>query len=49
VQVDVAADYRARFGEAPPAVVELAIGADSDDTASRTSGRIADLAFRPGC
>jgi hypothetical protein len=49
VRVDVAADYQARFGEPPPEMVELAIGADSDDTASRTSGRIADLAFRPAC
>jgi hypothetical protein len=49
VRVDVAADYEARFGEPPPEMVELAIGADSDDTVSRTSGRIADLAFRAAC
>ena len=49
VRVDVAADYAARFGEPAPPVVELAIGADSDDTASLSAGRIADLAFRPGC
>jgi len=29
--VDVAADYRAAFGEAPPAVTHLALSADTDD------------------
>lgn len=48
-RADVAADYRARFGEEPPRVVEVAIGADSDDTASRAAGRIAGLAFRRAC
>ena len=47
VRVDIAADYAARFGEAPPPVIELAIGADSDDTASFSAGRIAGLAFLP--
>ncbi|MEI4263175.1 DUF3047 domain-containing protein [Roseovarius sp. D0-M9] len=31
-QVDLAADYRRSFGEAPTALVGLAISADSDDT-----------------
>lgn len=49
VAVDFAADFRARFDRPVPLVIELAIGADSDDTRSRSSGRIADLSFKPGC
>jgi hypothetical protein len=49
VSVDFAADYEARFARPAPPVVELAIGADSDDTGTRTLGRIADLVFKTRC
>jgi hypothetical protein len=49
VSVDFVADYEARFARPVPPVVELAIGADSDDTGTRTSGRIADLVFKTRC
>ncbi len=49
VSVDFAADFRARFDRPIPLVVELAVGADSDDTTSRSTGRIANLTFTPTC
>lgn len=49
VSVDFAADFRARFNRTVPVVIELAVGGDSDDTRSRSSGRIADLSFKPQC
>lgn len=49
VSVDFAADFRARFDRPAPLVIELAVGGDSDDTTSRSSGRIADLSFKPQC
>lgn len=47
--VDVAADYAARFGGPAPTVVEVAIGGDTDDTGTRSLGRIADLVFKERC
>lgn len=49
VAVDFVADYEARFGMAPPPVVELALGGDTDDTGTRTQGRIADIRVKPQC
>ncbi len=49
VVIDFAADFRARFDRPVPPVIEVAVGADSDDTRSRSSGRITDLAFKPRC
>lgn len=49
VAVDFAADFEARFGMAPPPVVELALGGDTDDTGTRTQGRIADIRVKPRC
>ncbi len=42
-RVDVAADFRAAFGAEPPLVEKLGVGADSDDTGSVASGRLADF------
>jgi hypothetical protein len=44
-QVDLAADYRAAFGEEPPDPTQLAIQADTDNTHSASRAYIADLAF----
>lgn len=49
VSVDFVADYEARFARPAPPIVEVAIGADSDDTGTRTLGRIADMVFKPRC
>lgn len=49
VAVDFVADFEARFGMPPPPVVEIAIGGDTDDTGTRTVGRIADIAVRARC
>jgi len=38
--VDVAADYQAAFGEAPPAVTHLALSADTDDQGGLAIARI---------
>lgn len=43
--VDVAADYRRIFGEAPPRVTQLAIASDGDDTRSTVHAAIAGLAW----
>jgi hypothetical protein len=48
-RADLAADFRAQFGAEPTRVVELAVGGDSDDTRTRSVGRISDLAFSRGC
>jgi hypothetical protein len=45
--VDLAADYRAAFGEEPPNPTQLAIQADTDNTHSASRAYIADLAFVP--
>jgi hypothetical protein len=42
---DVAADFRAAFGEPPPAVSGIAVGADTDQTGSSASGWFGDIAF----
>lgn len=47
--VDFVADFEARFAAPAPPVVEIAVGADTDDTGTRTRGRIADLALKPRC
>jgi len=44
-EVDVTADYRARFGTAPPAVLGLALMTDSDNGCSRAGAAFADFAF----
>ncbi|HEX5079585.1 MAG TPA: DUF3047 domain-containing protein, partial [Geminicoccaceae bacterium] len=46
-RVDVAADYRQAFGEEPPDPTQIAIQADTDDTASASRAFVADLAFVP--
>jgi hypothetical protein len=47
-QVDLAADYRQAFGEAPPDPAQIAIQADTDDTGSASRAWVADLVFAPG-
>ena len=42
-KVDLVADYRRAFGEAPQALVALAVSSDSDDTNTVTRGQITDL------
>lgn len=44
--VDLAADYRRAFGEAPTALVGLALSADSDDTGTVIRARLSDLDLR---
>ena len=46
-RVDLAADYRAAFGEAPSDPSQLAIQADTDNTDSTSRALVADLAFVP--
>lgn len=46
-RIDVRADFRAAFGEEPPLVERIGIGADSDNTASEARGAIRDLAWLP--
>lgn len=43
--VDIAALYRQAWGAEPPPVTRIAISADSDDTRSRASSRVADIRF----
>jgi hypothetical protein len=43
---DVAADFRAAFGEAPPRISGIAIAADTDQTGENVRSWIADIAFR---
>jgi hypothetical protein len=42
---DVAADFRAAFGEAPPRISGIAIAADTDQTGENVRSWIADIAF----
>ncbi len=42
-RVDLEADYRRAFGEAPGVLVGLGVSADSDDTDARVRASIADL------
>jgi len=44
-RVDVAADWRAAFGGDPPAIQEIAIGTDVDDTQSRISAMVERIRF----
>lgn len=44
---DLAADFRAAFGEAAPAVTGLALGADTDNTGAQVQARFADIRFEP--
>ncbi len=46
-QVDLAADYRQAFGEAPPDPTRIAIQADTDAAQSASRAFVADLAFAP--
>lgn len=46
-RVDLVAEHRAAFGYPPSPPTELSISADTDDTASRGAGVVADLGFRP--
>lgn len=46
-QRDVAADFRAAFGESPPPITGIAIGADTDQTGGSARGWFADISFFP--
>jgi hypothetical protein len=43
---DVAADFRAAFGESPPDITGIAIGADTDQTGGTARGWFSDISFR---
>ena len=45
-EVDIAADYRATFGDDPPNPLNIAISADSDDTGTVIAATVVDLAFQ---
>ena len=45
--VDVAALYRRIWGAEPPAITQIGIYADSDDTGTAARSRIADIRFEP--
>lgn len=45
-EVDLAADYRAAFGEEPGILVGVAVASDSDDTGGRNRAAIGDLVLR---
>lgn len=47
--VDFVADFETRFSRPAPEVIEVAVGGDTDDTRTRSVGRIADLAFKERC
>lgn len=44
---DIVADYRAAFGEEPPALAAIAIMSDADDTRGRANARFGDIAIVP--
>jgi hypothetical protein len=44
---DVASDFRAAFGESPPAITGIAIGADTDQTGGTARGWFTGISFRP--
>jgi len=46
-RVDFAADYQQAFGKVVPKPVYVAVSADSDDTETRSTARIADMRFSP--
>ena len=45
VRRDVAADFRAAFGEAPPRITGIAVSADTDNTGERVTALFGDLRF----
>lgn len=47
VRRDVAADFRAAFGEAPPHITGIAVSADTDNTGERATALFGDLSFSP--
>jgi len=46
-RVNLAADWRASFGGAPPPLIEIAIASDAEDTRARVDARIEDIHFIP--
>ena len=46
-RVNLAADWQAAFGAAPPPLQEIAIGADTDDTRARVEARVEAIRFGP--
>jgi len=44
-RVDVGAEFRAAFGEEPPPVEQVGVGADSDDTGSEAVGAVRELVW----
>lgn len=46
-RVDLAADWRAAFGGAPPLLQEIAIGTDGEDTQARISAMVERIRFGP--
>lgn len=47
VRRDVAADFQAAFGEAPPRITGIAVSADTDNTGERATALFGDLSFSP--
>lgn len=47
VERDIVADYRQAFGEAPPAIVGIAIMSDSDNTGERATAWYGDIELKP--
>jgi len=45
---DLAVDFLLAFGEAAPAVIGLAVGADTDTTGGQVEARFGDIRFEPG-
>jgi hypothetical protein len=46
IERDIAADFRAAFGEAAPPVTGIAISADTDNTGESVTAWFGDLQFR---
>ncbi|WP_207191647.1 DUF3047 domain-containing protein [Paracraurococcus ruber] len=46
-RVNLAADWKASFGAAPPPLQEIAIGTDTDDTRTRIEARVEAIRFGP--
>jgi hypothetical protein len=46
-RVDIAADFREAFGEEPTQVVQVGVGADSDDTLSAAHARVGAFTWLP--
>jgi len=45
---DLAADFKAAFGEAAPPVTGIALSADTDNTGAHVQSRFTDIRFEPG-